>query len=177
MLAAVLQELQRLRGLVGWPVREWTVCPAQCGELLARVREGVGIGEALDSVRAAVWNDLRSDPKEGPLAAKLHSGFYADLTRIFRNGDGAAKFGRRAQVARWITEWKDAGRPEPRGARQASGPLVPDKVDGITLTEEERAIWAKDRRAYGTIDLADRAVRWHRQDRKEQDRDARRATS
>jgi hypothetical protein len=118
-MEATMAELHRCRKLAGWREREWTVSAAHCTELLARLREGLSIHAALDAVRATVWLDTRADSTSAA-GAKCVAGEYANLTRIFRPSKGN-------KVERWIDDWKDAGRPEPRPAAPTDkrGAVVP----------------------------------------------------
>lgn len=105
-----MADLHRCRALVGWDRREWKVCAAHCTELLARLREGLSIGEALDAVRATVWADSMTDPGGGRISAEMADGKHANLTRIFRPGKANKN-------ARWIEDWKAAGGPDPSPRR------------------------------------------------------------
>lgn len=111
LLEQVMGELLRCRALAGFPAKRWAAGESHCTELLARLREGRGLAYALEAVRAVVWTDAKADPARLP---EIASGKHATLTRIFRRGNEESPTGRIAQVARWVEEWTDAGKPEPR---------------------------------------------------------------
>lgn len=136
----MMSELLKLRAIAGWPAQRWRGDSIAHGEhLLARIREGMGIGEALDSVRAVCWLDSLRDPSRGGNDEKLAKGQHANLTRIFRPKKAGAR-------ERWIEQWIEAGRPEPRSRGRASTPSTPDELDGVPLTEDERGWWVRELR-------------------------------
>ena len=141
LLEQVLAELLRCRALAGFPAKRWAAGESHCTELLERLREGRGLGYALEAVRATVWSDSKADPARLPEVA---AGTHATLTRIFRRGNEESPTGRIAQVARWVEEWIEEGRPEPRstaksGPKKASTWEPPPLSPGAPLSVEQLA--------------------------------------
>jgi hypothetical protein len=130
LLEQVMGELLRCRALAGFPAKRWAAGESHCTELLARLREGRGLAYALEAVRAVVWTDAKADPARLP---EIASGKHATLTRIFRRGNEESPTGRIAQVARWVEEWTEAGKPEPRPASKGRGGRVHVGVEGDEL--------------------------------------------